>query len=181
MGLRNKRLFHQHNIFFITTSCYKKLNLLSIGNSKDFVSESLKFCCEKYKASIIGFVLMPNHIHMILHFVKGIDRIHLMRDFKKYTSFLIRKEVETHNNDMLEQLRFMNRKQRFKVWQDRFDEVFLITKKVLEIKLRYIHNNPLQKHWQLVDKPEDYKYSSALFYEKEIQHKLGLRHYLDFM
>jgi hypothetical protein len=28
----------------------------------------------------------------------------------------------------------------------------------------YIHNNPMQEHWSLVEKPEDYTYSSAKFY-----------------
>ena len=32
-------------------------------------------------------------------------------------------------------------------------------------KLRYIHNNPLAGHWQLVKDPCDYKYSSARYYE----------------
>ena len=32
-------------------------------------------------------------------------------------------------------------------------------------KLEYLHNNPCQPHWQLAELPEDYKYSSARFYE----------------
>jgi hypothetical protein len=32
-------------------------------------------------------------------------------------------------------------------------------------KLDYLHNNPCQQHWQLASLPEDYKYSSAKFYE----------------
>jgi len=180
MGLRERHLYHDYHLFFITTSCYKKLNLLTIGNSIEIVQQSLKYCCKKYQASIVGFVLMPNHIHSILHFVKGEDRIHFMRDFKKYTSFRIRKEVEAYDKILIEKLRFRSRKQRFKIWQDRFDEVYLESVKILEIKLDYIHDNPLQEKWQLVDKPEDYEHSSALFYAEEIQHEIGLIHYLDF-
>ena len=34
-----------------------------------------------------------------------------------------------------------------------------------EDKLEYIHMNPLQEHWSLVDSPEKYRYSSAAYYE----------------
>ena len=35
-------------------------------------------------------------------------------------------------------------------------------------QLNYLHNNPLQKHWKLVDNPINYKYSSASYYENNI-------------
>jgi len=35
-------------------------------------------------------------------------------------------------------------------------------------KLNYIHQNPCQPHWMLAALPEDYKWSSAMFYEKNI-------------
>lgn len=64
---------------------------------------------------------------------------------------------------MLEKLRYKKGKQKFKVWQDRFDDVVLFTRKVLEIKLEYIHQNPVKAG--LVDYPTDYLHSSAGFYE----------------
>ena len=69
----------------------------------------------------------------------------------------------------------------FKVWQDRFDEVFLENRELFEIKLNYIHNNPLQPQWKLSINIEDYFYSSALFYEKGIQNKIEVKHYLDYV
>ncbi|MFW6311159.1 MAG: hypothetical protein ACOC1K_02875 [Nanoarchaeota archaeon] len=38
--------------------------------------------------------------------------------------------------------------------------------KTYQVKLHYIHNNPVQERWELVNKPEDYRYSSARFYFK---------------
>lgn len=52
----------------------------------------------------------------------------------------------------------------YQVWQKRFDD-FVITKyQDFEIKLNYIHNNPLQDQWRLSDKSEDYRFSSARYY-----------------
>jgi len=55
--------------------------------------------------------------------------------------------------DLLEKLRVPEKKQVFKVWQDRFDDVYLVNKKLLETKLDYIHMNPLREHWNLVSAP----------------------------
>ncbi len=103
-----------------------------------------------------------------------------MRDFKKYTSTMIRKEVELHRPDILSKLRINNKTQIFKVWQDRYDEVYLENRKLTETKVDYIHNNPLQEKWQLVQRPEDYLYSSASFYEIDEQALVKVTHYMDF-
>jgi len=70
-------------------------------------------------------------------------------------------------------------RQVFKVWQDRFDDVYLISKKVPETKLRYIHANPLQEHWDLVSRPEFWPDSSAMFYELGTQPQVFITDYRD--
>ncbi|MCW3107025.1 MAG: gliding motility-associated C-terminal protein [Segetibacter sp.] len=45
-------------------------------------------------------------------------------------------------------------------------------------KLNYIHNNPTQPHWRLCQYPEEYKYSSAKFYEKGVDEFTFLSHYI---
>ncbi len=181
MGLRDRHLYHDKKIFFITTTCYRWLTLLSIGDGFKIISQSLEFCCCKYEASILGYVIMPNHLHMIIHFGEGMKRIDFMRDFKKFTSVEIRKQVEIQNPELLESLRCYKKDQVFKVWQNRFDEVYLEGRKLLETKLDYIHNNPLQEKWALVKRPEDYRHSSASFYEIGTNYMIDVKHYLDFI
>ena len=43
--------------------------------------------------------------------------------------------------------------------------VDLFSRNVIEQKINYIHNNPLQEKWNLVNEASDYFYSSAKFYE----------------
>jgi putative transposase len=62
--------------------------------------------------------------------------------------------------------------------QDWFDDVKLRSRKGLETKLNYIHENPLQEQWNLVDSPEKYPSSSAAFYENAIPSELEIIHYL---
>ncbi len=79
---------------------------------------------------------------------------------------MVRQQIEKSGNiELLERLRVPEKKQVFKVWQDRFDDVYLANKKILETKLNYIHTNPMQAHWSLATSPEKWPYSSAMFYE----------------
>ncbi len=181
MGIRKKQLYHDKSIFFITTTCYRWLPLLSIGDSMQIVLESLNFSAAKYEATILGYVLMPNHIHLIVHFVSGKDRVGFMRDFKRYTALNVRKEIESHKPAYLQAIYHKGHGQQYKIWQDRFDELYLESRSLLEAKLDYIHNNPLQSYWNLATKPSDYLYSSALFYEEGAQNKVIVRHYRDFV
>lgn len=181
MGLRDRYRYHDKNIFFITTTIVKWLPIISIGCGFEIVIESLCFCLDKYKSKMLGYVIMPNHLHIITYFPKSKDRSNFMKDFKKYTSTMLRKEVEMHQPQLLNVLKFDAPKRVFQVWQDRFDEVYLETCRILEIKLNYIHNNPAQGKWHLVNDPVDYSYSSMLFYETGAQGLISIDHYRDFV
>jgi len=154
---------------------------LGSGNAFTIVADSLNFCAEKYQADILGYVFMPNHLHLIIYFRGDNHLSDLMRDFKKFTSVKLRHEIESlGKNRLLENLRYQYREQKFKVWTDRFDDVVLRTRRIAAIKLEYIHNNPLQEHWQLVSHPADYKFSSASFYEGVTENPIRLTHLLEY-
>jgi len=55
-------------------------------------------------------------------------------------------------------------KQQYKVWDDDYNAKEVFSPDFLRQKLDYSHHNPLQKHWQLAERPEDYVWSSARFY-----------------
>lgn len=86
-----------------------------------------------------------------------------MRDFKKFTSLKLREHIETAKPNQLWRIEHEKRTQRFKIWEDRYDDVYLHSRSVCETKIDYIHNNPVRAG--LVSNPSDYPYSSAVFYE----------------
>ena len=71
------------------------------------------------------------------------------------------------------------KKQKYKIWMKDVDIKNVLTPEFLIQKVEYIHLNPLQEKWVdllKIDKPEDYKYSSARFYLSGIEdHYLQLR------
>jgi len=173
MGLRDRHLFKDQKCFFVTTTCNGHLHLFRSHSYFLILANSIEFLNLKYKSDILAYVFMPNHIHLIVYFKEENMLSEYMRDFKKYTAFRIRKEIESDGNTaLLENLRVSNGKQIFKIWMDRFDDVFLETPSVLETKLDYIHFNPTKKN--LCSDPTDYLYSSAFFYENDLQNNFPL-------
>src|SRR6478735_4312150 len=83
MGLRGRNQFLDEECFFVTTTCYNWYKLLEMETCKLIVSESINFLNDKYFAATLGYVIMPNHIHLILYFKKGNQLSNWMRDLKK--------------------------------------------------------------------------------------------------
>jgi putative transposase len=181
MALRGRSEFLDEECFFVTTTCYKWYHLLKMESCKSIVGESINFLNAKYTAATLGYVIMPNHLHLIVYFKNGNQLSNWMRDLKKFTSVMVRQQIEKAGDiDLLEKLRVPEKEQVFKVWQDRFDDVYLANKRLLEKKLEYIHTNPLQEHWSLVTKPEDWPHSSAMFYELGRQPLVMVTDYREF-
>jgi len=120
----------------------------------------------EHQSELIAYVIMPTHFHLIPLMKIGESISDFMRDFKKFTSTKIRKLLEEEGyNEIVEQLRLNAagyKNQTFKLWMDRFDDVIVITEKVLQTKVNYIHYNPVKAGF--VSKMEDWKYSSARNY-----------------
>lgn len=173
MGLRDRTKLRSYNCFFVTTTCHNWHNLLVYEESVSLLYNSLLFVNEKYNTSIVAFVIMPNHIHLILYFNQENYLPEYMRDFKKYTSVKIRQIIEAKEGEEgLEKLKFQHRDQRFKVWMDRFDDAYIRNTKMLLTKLKYIHRNPVGKG--LVNIAADYANSSAAFYDRGLEGRLPI-------
>ena len=103
---------------------------------------------------------------MMLYIPENESLIDFMRDFKKYTSTQIRKQLEADKDLVqLERLRANAKKyhkQVFKLWEDRYDDFVLYEDHAIQQKFDYIHMNPVRAG--LVENPEDWLYSSARNY-----------------
>ena len=69
---------------------------------------------------------------------------------------------------------------KYQVWQRNPLSVDLFSREVIEQKLDYIHNNPVQGKWMLSTDPTGYKYSSVRFYEEDSQEFTFLSHYMEY-
>ena len=116
MGLRGRTLLTNESIFFVTTTCHDWLPLLKDESNSRIIIESLQFCNKKYLVHLLGYVIMPNHLHLLLYFEKVMRLSDYMRDLKKFTSGEVRRSIEKNHLMNIEFLRVDLKGQAFKVW-----------------------------------------------------------------
>ena len=168
--------YSEQPVRFITTTFKDWKVILHNDTYFNIICESLDFVCKKYIVDIIGYVLMPNHIHLVNVFSKPETVSGFMRDFKKFTSGEIRRQLFKDNNiELLNELKVG--KNKYKIWMDRFDDYALRDVHSVHTKINYIHQNPVRKG--LVERPEDYIYSSAGFYLNQSEGKIKVAPFID--
>ena len=120
-------------------------------NHKNTVIESLKHCQPRKGLAIYTYVLMPSHLRLMCRAKKGFELANKIRDFKKYTSKKIfkniRQETKSGRGLLLElsskACKHLKKDEEFKVWQDGFDAERLVSDKSIYQKLNYMENNPV--------------------------------------
>ena len=149
--------------YFWTATIHKWIHLLKPDEMKELIIGSLEHLSNAGKIDVFAFVIMPNHLHLIwrLNALNGKEMPH--SSLLKFTAHHFRKELEKIQGLSPFYVDATNKKYEF--WQRDSLAVHLYTKKVAFQKLDYVHRNPLSERWNLCTRPEDYKFSSANFYE----------------
>lgn len=152
-------------IFFFTATINKWQKLLQPDKYKDIIIDSLDYLSNAGKIDVFGFVIMPNHIHLIWRTKELNGKETAQGSFLKYTAHEFRKMLYKENKNELSfyQVNANNKEHEF--WQRDSLAILLYSKEIAFQKLDYIHYNPVSEHWQLAKDPTEYKYSSASFYE----------------
>jgi len=114
---------------------------------------------------------MSNHLHLIAA-AKENNLSDILRDFKKFTSKQIIKAIQDNEHEsrkewMLEIFtkagEANSRNSEYQFWRQDNHPIELYSSAFVFQKLSYIHNNPVEAG--IVDKPEEYLYSSARDYK----------------
>jgi putative transposase len=164
--------------FFTATILWWK-KLLAPDKYKEVIVKSIKFLVEDNRVKIYGFVIMPNHIHLIWRINDNYLREDVQRDFLKFTAQQIKFDLQKIHPQVLSHFEVNLKDRKYQFWERNPLSIDLFDRKVVEQKLIYIHNNPLQEKWNLAVNPNDYWYSSNRFYETEKDDFGFLTHYMD--
>jgi len=163
---------NKNTYYFITLTCFEWIHLFEITNLYDHIYawfDQLKL----QKILINGFVIMPNHLHLITYVSEILSSINkVIGNAKRFMAYEIVKRLnEIGRFDILRMLNEgVNPNERKKgklhnVFEPSFDAKEILTEKFVVQKLNYIHQNPVRGKWHLVDDYRLYKHSSAGFYE----------------
>ena len=150
---------------FFTATILEWKHLLENDKYKDIIVDSLRFLVEEKRILVYAFVIMPNHLHTIWQIQAGHLRKNVQRDFLKFTAQNIKYDLRDNNRDLLREFEVNARDRQHQFWERNPLSVDIYSRKVFLEKLNYIHRNPVQEKWKLCRYPEDYKYSTARFYQ----------------
>jgi putative transposase len=144
---RHSRIAFSGSHHFVTTVTSARGNIFTDPEICRRILEHLEDYRNRFQVDCLGYVLMPDHLHLLLHQVhEGTAVPDMIRDFKKITSRDCRPPFYRARS----------------LWRSRFDDVPVPGTDAVLTKLQYMHMNPVRKG--IVERMADYEWSSAREY-----------------
>ncbi len=157
-----KRYYGQKHLHFITCSCYRRLPLLGSVRARNLFVEILGEVRERYGFALVGYVVMPEHIHLLISEPKKGTPSTVMQVLKQRVSRQLRCGQARHGGSAQLRLRFGGESELRQFWQRRFHDFNVWSEKKRIEKLEYMHLNPVKR--KLAEHPKDWLWSSYAAY-----------------
>ena len=132
-----KRFQQTGDLHFITFSCVRHRPILGTVEARDTFTGLLERTRQLYGFGIHGYVVMPDHVHLLVTEPENVQLSLAIQILKQRFS---RTRTEDH------------------VWEPRYYDFNVRTNAMRIEKLRYIHRNPIKRG--LVTEPDQWRWSS---------------------
>jgi len=152
------RYYGAHDLHFITWSCYRRQPLLGTAALRDLLLTILEEVRRKYRFVVHGYVVMPEHVHLLITEPEGGDPSVVMKVVKQAFT---RRAEKRHRRQSEAQGQLWELATDH-VWQKRFYDFNVWSERKRIEKLRYMHRNPVKR--RLVEQPDQWKWSSFRAY-----------------
>jgi putative transposase len=137
------RFHHSGQSHFVTFCCYHRHHLLTTDVSCRFFESAFERVRHSYRLNVYGYVVMPEHVHLLLSEPQQETLADAMKSLKQGVSRRLIGDAEHF-------------------WQKRYYDFNVRTYPQFVEKLRYIHRNPVKRG--LCERPEDWEWSSFRHY-----------------
>ena len=160
------RIVADVGLYYVTFTVTEWLPVFIEETACKIVTDSINFCIQKKYLGVNAYVIMPTHLHAILFDIEfNAERLkHTLDDIRKFTGRQLLDYSEKHLpkafTEKFQQHAGKDRERRF--WQPTQHPVGIFSDGFWKQKLDYLHHNPCRKG--LVLRPEDWRFSSALFW-----------------
>jgi putative transposase len=151
------RYYGVQHLHFTTCSCYRRPAFLNAGKRRDLFLKMLEEARRKYRFVVHGYVLMPEHFHLLITESERGDPSVVM---KVVTQRFARRFNQTRRPAAAPMALSDSHPER--VWQKRFYDFNVWSERKHIEKLRYMHRNPVKRG--LVERPEQWRWSSFRSY-----------------
>src|SRR5579863_9908208 len=143
-----KRFQKAEALHFITFSCFHRLPFLEAPATKETFELVLEETRVRHQARVYAYVLMPEHIHLLMNEPPLILLAQFLKALKQITSRKLRGDCH-------------------QFWQDRYFDSNIYGETARSEVIRYIHRNPVKRG--LAASPEQYRWSSFRHYATGIR------------
>jgi putative transposase len=165
-----KRIYGAGELQFITTSTYRRAPLFRSERLCRCFVQRLKEVRQQFQFLLIGWVLMPDHFHLLLRPQPAAATPLILKGLKEETAERILKTLRENVSypwcrTMSARLRLpptVHDESHYRLWQRRYFPFNVFTEEKCREKLNYMHNNPVKRG--LVSSPGEWPWSSWRFY-----------------
>ena len=167
---RKYKFRDQTAVYFTTFATVYWIDVFTRKSYKDHIVNSLNYCIENKGLIVNSWIIMTNHVHLIIG-TEDENMQDILRDMKKFTSRTIREAIEDNPKesrkkwmlDLFMKAGYQNsNNEKFQFWQQNNHPLVIKNAFAFKQKLNYIHNNPVKAG--IVQNAEDYLYGSARDY-----------------
>jgi putative transposase len=137
------RFHHTGQSHFVTFCFYHRRPLFMTQESREVFEAALERVRRSYRLNVYGYVVMPEHIHLLLSEPQEGTLAVALKSLKQGVS-----------------RRLIGHAAHF--WQKRYYDLNVRSHRQFMEKLLYIHHNPVKR--RLCDRPEDWAWSSFRHY-----------------
>jgi putative transposase len=164
MPRKLERYYGRGDLHFVTFSCYRRLPLLRTIRARNLFVRALGAIRERYKFLLVGYVVMPDHVHLLISEPPKSTPSVMLKALKQRVSRDLRRKKRKAASGQL-RLAFLNDGLGLpRFWQPRFYDFNVYSSYKVREKLEYMHANPVKRG--LVKNPGAWMWSSFLSYEK---------------
>jgi REP-associated tyrosine transposase len=147
-----------HDLHFITFSCYRRQALLSNAHRRELFLKVLEDVRRRYQWVVIGYVVMPEHVHLLVSEPQQRPLATAVQALKLGFS----RRLLAEDRRLRPGLETRETRGTRRVWQARYYDFNVCTPVKRVEKLRYMHRNPVRRG--LVQAPEQWPWSSFRAY-----------------
>lgn len=177
-GIRNSRMFLDE-VYFWTDTVKDWKRLFNQEKYIELIISVWQELVASEQIKIYAFVIMPNHLHVVWELLKKNGKEMPHASFNKKVAHEIVKDLKLNHPKVLPYFEVNEKERQYRIWQRDPLAILMNTRAKVQQKIEYIHLNPLQEKWNLSDRPEKYRWSSAKFYETGEDEFGILTHYMN--
>ncbi len=152
-----ERWYGGHDLHFITCSCYHRQPELRTAQRRDLFLRVLEQARSRYRFVVIGYVVMPEHFHLLMTEPEVGNPSVVMKVIKERFTKMLHRQPSHPASD-----KWGTRIPARRIWQKRFYDFNVSTPEKQVEKLRYMHRNPVKRG--LVAAPEEWRWVSFRSY-----------------